>query len=182
MGENMRKNMAISINNIPVKNDPDTGSKTVSMPINSTKPTTITLTFNRGLNQIDLDHFALYTLNRTAFKQTIATAKQKAPKQRIQNGRVTLTTKANNSGYIMLTIPYEKGWQVNSKNVTLQNYRGFIGLKVPTSRSTFTLTYHTPGITQGWWLTIIGVLVAIGVTVYEYWPSKRRHLKQTKRI
>ncbi|TLQ51117.1 YfhO family protein [Lacticaseibacillus casei] len=182
MGENMRKNMAISINNIPVKNDPDTGSKTVSMPINSTKPTTITLTFNRGLNQIDLDHFALYTLNRTAFKQTIATAKQKAPQQRIQNGRVTLTTKANNSGYVMLTIPYEKGWQVNSKNVTLQNYRGFIGLKVPTSRSTFTLTYHTPGITQGWWLTIIGVLVAIGVTVYEYWPSKRRHLKQTKRI
>ncbi|MBM6453101.1 YfhO family protein, partial [Lacticaseibacillus paracasei] len=35
MGEGMRKDMTISINNIPLKNDPDNGSKTVSLPLNA---------------------------------------------------------------------------------------------------------------------------------------------------
>ncbi|KMO64184.1 membrane protein, partial [Lacticaseibacillus rhamnosus] len=176
MGEGMRKDMTISINNIPLKNDPDNGSKTVSLPLNATKPTTVTLTFNRGFSQIDLDHFALYTLNRQAFKQTVKTAKANAPKQTIQNGRLSLTTQENNSGYIMLTIPYEKGWQADTQSVKIQNYRGFIGIKVPKKATTFTLTYHTPGIPLGWLVTIMGLIGLAALILYEYHPRFRKRM------
>ena len=176
MGEGMRKDMTISINNIPLKNDPDNGSKTVSLPLNATKPTTVTLTFNRGFSQIDLDHFALYTLNRQAFKQTVKTAKANAPKQTIQNGRLSLTTQENNSGYIMLTTPYEKGWQADTKSVKIQNYRGFIGIKVPKKATTFTLIYHTPGIPLGWLVTIIGLIGLAALILYEYHPRFHKRM------
>ncbi|EPC96031.1 hypothetical protein Lpp124_01514, partial [Lacticaseibacillus paracasei subsp. paracasei CNCM I-4649] len=175
MGENMRKNMAISINNVPLKNDPDNGSKTVSLPIDAEKPTTVTLTFNRNIDQIDLDHFALYTLNRQPFEQAVAAAKQHAPKQVVKNGSVTLTTRQNNSGYIMLTIPYEKGWQVDNKQVKIQNYRGFIGLKVPSTNLKFTLSYHTPGIKAGWTVTSLGLIGLIALAFLEYWPRNGKH-------
>lgn len=175
MGENMRKNMAISINNVPLKNDPDNGSKTVSLPIDAEKPTTVTLTFNRNINQIDLDHFALYTLNRQPFEQADAAAKQHAPKQVVKDGSVTLTTRQNNSGYIMLTIPYEKGWQVDNEQVKIQNYRGFIGLKVPSTNLKFTLSYHTPGIKAGWTVTSLGLIGLIVLAFLEYWPRNGKH-------
>lgn len=59
LGVGMRKDKSISINNIPLKKVPDNGSKTVSCPLNATKPTTVTSLFNRGFSQIDLDHLSL---------------------------------------------------------------------------------------------------------------------------
>ena len=75
----------------------------------------------------------------------------------------------------MLTIPYEKGWQVDNKQVKIQNYRGFIGLKVPSTNLKFTLSYHTPGIKAGWTVTSLGLIGLIALAFLEYWPRNGKH-------
>lgn len=76
----------------------------------------------------------------------------------------------------MLTIPYEKGWQADTQSVKIQNYRGFIGIKVPKKATTFTLTYHTPGIPLGWLVTIMGLIGLAALILYEYHPRFRKRM------
>ena len=63
---------------------------------------------------------------------------------------------------LLLTIPYEKGWTAydNGKKIPIiqSNYM-YTGLLLNPGNHQIKLIYHTPGLTTGWILTIVGWII-----------------------
>ena len=63
---------------------------------------------------------------------------------------------------LLLTIPYEKGWTAydNGKKIPIiqSNYM-YTGLLLNPGNHQIKLIYHTPGLTTGWMLTIVGWII-----------------------
>ena len=85
----------------------------------------------------------------------------------LYKNKVQLTGQANNSGMLVTSIPYSEGWhvEIDGKKGDLHRINGaFIGIPVETGNTTIELTYHSPYLRTGLWLsllTYISLLIAI---------------------
>ena len=62
----------------------------------------------------------------------------------------------------MFTIPYEKGWivKVNGSRVNYSDYAGaFITFNVPAGENDITMYFRTPGLTTGFIISILSILI-----------------------
>ncbi|GAX00624.1 YfhO family protein [Secundilactobacillus silagei] len=86
--------------------------------------------------------------------------------QHVTNNHVQGTTVGNRKRILTTSIPYSKGWHLSidgQPHSTQIVNTGFVGATIPRGTHRIRLTYRTPGLKAGLWLTIIGLLLA-GVT------------------
>lgn len=76
------------------------------------------------------------------------------------------TLNAENSGYLFLPIPYEKGWiaQVDGiETEILQTDVGFVSIPVGAGEHSFTFTYQVPYMQEGAFVSILSLLLWAGI-------------------
>lgn len=79
-----------------------------------------------------------------------------------KDGEVKAHITANQNSQIMFTIPYEKGWivKVNGSRVNYSDYAGaFITFNVPAGENDITMYFGTPGLTTGFIISILSILI-----------------------
>lgn len=79
-----------------------------------------------------------------------------------KDGEVKAHITANQNSQIMFTIPYEKGWivKVNGSRVNYSDYAGaFITFNVPAGENDITMYFRTPGLTTGFIISILSILI-----------------------
>lgn len=90
--------------------------------------------------------------------------------QRVTNNEVTGSTTGTSKRILTTSIPYSKGWQLRidgQPQKTQVVNTGFVGAVIPSGTHTIKLTYHTPGLIAGLWLSIVGIILA---AVAYFWP------------
>ena len=98
--------------------------------------------------------------------------------QKVTNNQVTGTTRTTHASVLTTSIPYSTGWQlqVDGKRVATQVVDvAFVGARLSAGTHTIKLTYQTPGLTLGRWLTVLGSLITIGIAGWWGWPRWRRY-------
>ncbi len=76
------------------------------------------------------------------------------------------TLNAENSGYLFLPIPYEKGWTVQVDGIEteiLQTDAGFVSIPVGAGEHSFTFTYQVPYMQEGAFVSILSLLLWAGI-------------------
>ncbi|WP_408069687.1 YfhO family protein [Butyrivibrio sp. JL13D10] len=85
------------------------------------------------------------------------------PKSLMTN-EITGTITAAEDSYLVLNIPYDKGWTVyvdNEKRTPEKANVMFLGTPISEGTHSIELRYHTPGLVPGWILFIIGIIALI---------------------
>ncbi|MCI5899954.1 MAG: YfhO family protein [Lachnospiraceae bacterium] len=76
------------------------------------------------------------------------------------------TLNAENSGYLFLPIPYEKGWTAQVDGIEteiLQTDVGFVSIPVGAGEHSFTFTYQVPYMQEGAFVSILSLLLWAGI-------------------
>ena len=76
------------------------------------------------------------------------------------------TLNAENSGYLFLSIPYEKGWTAQVDGIEteiLQTDVGFVSIPVGAGEHSFTFTYQVPFMQEGAFVSILSLLLWAGI-------------------
>ena len=76
------------------------------------------------------------------------------------------TLNAENSGYLFLSIPYEKGWTAQVDGIEteiLQTDAGFVSIPVGAGEHSFTFTYQVPYMQEGAFVSILSLLLWAGI-------------------
>ena len=76
------------------------------------------------------------------------------------------TLNAENSGYLFLPIPYEKGWTAQVDGIEteiLQTDAGFVSIPVGAGEHSFTFTYQVPYMQEGAFVSILSLLLWAGI-------------------
>lgn len=76
------------------------------------------------------------------------------------------TLNAENSGYLFLSIPYEKGWTAQVDGIEteiLQTDVGFVSIPVGAGEHSFTFTYQVPYMQEGAFVSILSLLLWAGI-------------------
>ena len=71
---------------------------------------------------------------------------------------------ANKDGYLFLSIPYEKGWNIyvdGKKSDYIKLYDTFIGIKLSKGSHKIEMKFYSPGLKIGLFLSIIGLILSI---------------------
>ena len=79
---------------------------------------------------------------------------------------VSGTLNAENSGYLFLPIPYEKGWTAQVDGIEteiLQTDAGFVSIPVGAGEHSFTFTYQVPYMQEGAFVSILSLLLWAGI-------------------
>ena len=77
------------------------------------------------------------------------------------DSHLTGTAEVPSDGYLLITVPYEGGWELTldgEKQEILKADLGFMGVRVSAGSHTFSLDYHPPLFKAGCILSIIGWL------------------------
>lgn len=85
-------------------------------------------------------------------------------------------TTRSDSGLLVTSIPYSAGWKtyVNGERVeTVKTNIGFIGIPLPAGHSEVLFTYHTPLLTLGLLISLVGVVLLV---VYRFVLYPKRSL------
>lgn len=84
--------------------------------------------------------------------------------QHVTNNEVSGTSVSAGKRILTTSIPYSKGWRLKvdgqATKTQLVN-SGFVGATLSSGTHQIKLTYRTPGLRTGFWLSIIGVVLAI---------------------
>lgn len=141
---------------------------------------TINLSFYKA-NKLTFKHVKVVAV---PFGATYRTKTQKLQKQALKhltvtNNHVTGTTNQSRASVLTTSIPYSKGWQltVDGQATAIQKVNtGFIGAKIPAGKHHVKLSYTTPGLLAGKWLSILGWFVLCLAAGWTLWRSliKRR--------
>lgn len=78
------------------------------------------------------------------------------------DSHLTGTAEVPSDGYLLITVPYEGGWELTldgEKQEILKADLGFMGVRVSAGSHTFSLDYHPPLLREGCILSIIGWLI-----------------------
>lgn len=107
-------------------------------------------------------------------------------KLKVTNNTVTGVSTTKQNAILTTSIPYSTGWHltVDGKQTPTQKVdTGFVGAKVSGGTHRIKLTYETPGLSAGKWLTRIGSLVFIVIFLIEgsLLILRRRANKETYR-
>lgn len=87
------------------------------------------------------------------------------------------TLNAENSGYLFLPIPYEKGWTAQVDGIEteiLQTDAGFVSIPVGAGEHSFTFTYQVPYMQEGAFVSILSLLLWAGILGLRVVRSKNR--------
>ena len=85
------------------------------------------------------------------------------PKSLMTN-EITGTITAAEDSYLVINIPYDKGWTVyvdNEKRTPEKANVMFLGTPISEGTHSVELKYHTPGLMPGWILFIFGIIALI---------------------
>ncbi len=97
------------------------------------------------------------------------------PKSLMTN-EITGTITAAEDSYLVLNIPYDKGWTIyvdNDKRTPEKANVMFLGTPIGEGNHSIRLTYHTPGLMPGIILLIIGIVVLVAINKTERKKSAR---------
>ncbi|MGX6427180.1 YfhO family protein [Lactiplantibacillus argentoratensis] len=95
--------------------------------------------------------------------------------QQVTNDQITGTTTTNAATLLTTSIPYSTGWQLQVDGRTVKTQvvnKGFVGAKLTAGHHRIRLTYHTPGLKIGVWLSFIGGVISILIACW-WWIRKR---------
>lgn len=106
-----------------------------------------------------------YYLNSEIFEEHIKILKENTLEiTNLNNNQLKGTINTSKGGYLFLSIPYEKGWDiyVDNKRVDyIKLYDTFIGIKLKKGKHSIEMKYYSPGIIYGIILSVIGILLSI---------------------
>ncbi|WP_137643997.1 YfhO family protein [Lactiplantibacillus plajomi] len=131
---------------------------------------TITLTFDR----IRSLHFKSAKLVAVPFGKTYRQRVRQVQRQglrglKVTANRVSGTTQTTKASILTTSIPYSTGWQlrVDGQRVKTQPVNlAFVGAKLPAGHHRITLTYRTPGLLVGSWLSLGSALSVLAVAAW----------------
>ena len=81
----------------------------------------------------------------------------------IDNDTINGNINTSNNGYLITTIPYDKGFSIYIDNELVDTIivnKSFLGTKLPKGYHNITIKYTTP------WLNIAKILSLLGVSIY----------------
>ena len=87
----------------------------------------------------------------------------------INNEKISGNISVRNSGYFILSIPYDKGFniKVNGENISYNEIDGLIGFYLDSGIYNIDIDYESPGLKIGEILSCVGLILFIGVVFIE---------------
>ncbi|KRK47964.1 integral membrane protein [Secundilactobacillus kimchicus JCM 15530] len=147
----------------------------INLGYNPKTPSTVSLTFDT-LQKL---HFKNVKLIAVPFGSSFITAIKKLQNQgltKLQVANNTVTGHVDNSqtGILTTSIPYSDGWKLTVDGrptpTTLVN-SGFVGAEIGSGSHEIRLTYETPGLQSGVFLTVLGLAFFLVVGLAQLiWP------------
>lgn len=126
---------------------------------------TITLTNYTGTDQEVFPYF--YCLDQEAFEKAIEELQKKELQlEYFEDGYVGGSYTADKDGWMLLTIPYDEGWEayVNGERVEiLGGANALTVISIEAGENQIELKYHIPGAKEGWILTVAGICLFFGL-------------------
>lgn len=133
------------------------------------KDHTITLGQFTGTQKDMTPYF--YYLDQDLFEKVIRELKSRQMTTEIfQDGDVKGRYKAADSGNLLFSIPYDKGWSatVNGKDVKLEKAAdALMAVPIQKGENKIELTYHVPGQKSGILISAVGILLFLGICWYD---------------
>ncbi len=118
----------------------------------------IPLTFSRGGDySFDVRIVGVPTYKR--FSRVAREIQRTAPKLRFKRNKVLTTIRVQTPRMLATTMPYSTGWSANGRHLVKIN-DGFIGIPLKAGQNRLVLTYQTPGLTIGLWLSLLGSVLS----------------------
>lgn len=145
----------------------------------TTKPRrTIRLTF-KGVKQLTFKSAKLIAVPfGKSYHQRMAGLKRNGLQHlRVTDDQVSGVAEATQPTVLTTSIPYSKGWQltVDGKQTPLKKVNvGFVGARLAAGRHRVRLTYHTPGLRLGSWLTGLGLVILMGAGLWTWYRRKNK--------
>ena len=122
-------------------------------------------------------HVEIYTISLEQLEQFEKNVTQWNVTENTGN-RLTGTIEVEEDTTLLLTIPYEQGWEVyvdGKKTKMFSLLDAFIGIDVLEGTHQITLKYHIPGLALG----ILVSMISLGILIlYEKWGKRRLLFKQ----
>jgi len=110
------------------------------------------------------DHSQLKTAILALKKQPVSLKKQ-------SNTKLTSTIVADhNKQMLLLTLPYDKGWQakINGRPVTTRRVAGnLLAIPLKQGKQTYELTFTPEGLRTGLIISVISILLAVSYLIFE---------------
>ncbi|WP_125764001.1 YfhO family protein [Levilactobacillus mulengensis] len=134
---------------------------------------TIRVTF-QGVKQLTFKSAKLIAVpfGKTYDQRMQALKHQGLHQLRVHENTVTGTSQAQQAGVLTTSIPYSTGWHLTvdgKATPTTKVNVGFVGARLPAGTHRIRLTYRTPGLRVGRWLTGLGLVVlVVGGTVDKF--------------
>jgi uncharacterized membrane protein YfhO len=86
------------------------------------------------------------------------------------NNKISFSTNYIEDKMIVLSVPYDKGWNLRINNEIAKIFNvnnGFIGFYAPKGLNEYKLSYFTPGLGHGLFLSLLGVLGILFITFHK---------------
>ncbi|WP_395323506.1 YfhO family protein [Levilactobacillus parabrevis] len=142
---------------------------------------TIKVTFHTS-KQIKIKSAKLIAMpfNRKYNRQIKTLQRHGLQRERVTSNQVTGRLKTKQASVLTTSIPYTPGWKLTVDGKTTKTMKvneGFVGARLAAGTHEIKLTYRTPGLHEGIWLTVIGIILLVGAGCWHYiWrPVPHRH-------
>ncbi|CAM2891510.1 YfhO family protein [Levilactobacillus brevis] len=145
----------------------------------SAKPRrTIKLTFKGGVKRLNFKSVKLVAVPfGKGYQQRLMQLKRQGLRQlTVRDNRVTGTTQASQASVLTTSIPYSSGWRLTVDGQAQATKRvnvGFIGARLAPGNHRIVLTYHTPGLRIGLFLSGVGLLILLVVGGSTWWYRRK---------
>lgn len=110
-----------------------------------------------------------YRLNMEKFKLAIDQLRGKGwQPEKVMDGSIEGIYKADKKGYLLLSVPYDKGWRVMVNGSQKKYYdvlNGLLAVPVAAGENRIQMTYHVRGLTTGIIVTVISAVIAVFIYV-----------------
>lgn len=118
-----------------------------------------------------LDYNTLLDINKEKIKMNI---------ESINNDTITGNITMKNDGYLVTTIPYDKGFKIS---IDGQDYTpikvntAFLGIKLSSGYHNITISYNSPWLKEGKIISLIGLSIFIIILIIDYKNKIKRRIK-----
>ena len=126
------------------------------------------------------DNVYIYYENNDLLKQAITDLKINNEVEKISSSNLKINVDLEEESLILLTIPYEEGFEVKTNGELVQSevvYNSLMAIKVPKGSSTIQIDYCPKGLTFG---ALISGFALVTTIIYLY--IEKRKLKQYEKI
>ncbi|MCT3305605.1 YfhO family protein [Lactiplantibacillus pentosus] len=119
-------------------------------------------------------------LGKTTHRETRRLQKSGLKYQHVTNNRITGTTTTKHATVLTTSIPYSTGWQLRVDGRLVQTQvvnKGFVGARLSAGSHRIELTYRTPGLKLGAWLSLVAGLLWLIGSVW-LWVRRRPRMRE----